>query len=97
MISADQLTIAAASGSEAKQTAAAIVKADKQTAPSTPGQRDAKSYTIEEFSAMTYLTPFGVERYLKQGRLSGTKNASGQWLVHRTNLDKAEIQRLVRK
>lgn len=46
---------------------------------------------------MTYLTPFGVERYLKEGRLSGTRSASGQWQVDGVNLDKGDIQRLVRK
>lgn len=100
MISADQLTEAAPAASSQSpvkqpQTTDAC-KAEPTTAPAT-GKADKKSYTVEEFSTMTYLTPFGVERYLKDGRLSGTRSASGQWQIDGANLDKGNIQRLVRK
>lgn len=56
-----------------------------------------RSYTIEEFSSMTYLTPFGVEKWLKEGRLTGSKDKQGRWHVDSSNLDRPDVKRLVRK
>lgn len=55
-----------------------------------------KYYTVEEFSAMTYLTPFGVDKWLKEGRLNGIKNDAGQWQVAASNLGNSNIKHLLR-
>jgi len=56
-----------------------------------------RTYSIEEFSTMTYLTVYGVERFLKEGRLSGHKDEAGKWSVDHTNVERLDIQRLLRK
>lgn len=65
---------------------------ETKTAPSTRGQ----FYSIEKFSAMTYLTEFGVEKWLTQGRLKGVKDSSGQWQVSADSLQLSHVQRLLR-
>ena len=65
--------------------------------PSGSGPSGNTSYTVAEFSAMTYLTEFGVTQWLKQGRLAGTRDDTGQWRVEAANLEKSDIQRLLRK
>jgi hypothetical protein len=55
------------------------------------------SYSIDEFSGMTYLTAFGVQKWLKEGRLKGVLDASGQWRVNGANLQDPKFQRLIRK
>jgi excisionase family DNA binding protein len=62
-----------------------------------PSDAETIGYSIEEFSAMTYLTPFGVEQYVKDGRLSGTRKPDGQWYIESLNLEKAAIKRLLRR
>ena len=56
----------------------------------------AKTYTIDEFSAMTYLTEFGVRKFLKLGRLKGEMDAGGAWKVSAENLLDPLIKHLVR-
>ncbi|MDA8139627.1 MAG: helix-turn-helix domain-containing protein [Desulfobacteraceae bacterium] len=97
MISTDQLAAVsspAAAVIPAKSVAPTAAK--KETTPASTKANKA-AYTIEEFSAISYLTPFGVERYLKEGRLSGLKNSSGQWQVDGSNITKEDIQHLLRK
>ncbi len=53
-------------------------------------------YTIEEFSAMTYLTEFGVKKWLKEGRLIAAQDASGNTLVASSNVEQPYIKRLMR-
>jgi excisionase family DNA binding protein len=53
-------------------------------------------YSVEKFSALTYLTPFGVLQWLKDGRLTGIKDKSGQWQVHASNLENNNVKRLLR-
>jgi excisionase family DNA binding protein len=62
-----------------------------------PSHAETIGYSIEEFSALTYLTPFGVEQYVKDGRLSGTRKPDGQWYIDSLNLEKATIKRLLRR
>lgn len=91
MISADQLPQVSASQEPAAGT--------KPTALASAAQAKAgntKGYSIEQFSEITYLTPLGVERYLKEGRLSGTRETSGKWVVDAANLEKSDIKHLVR-
>lgn len=90
----DQLSLLA---SESTASQPAGPKADLTGTAATPSQDSDKAYTLEEFSRMTYLTPYGVERWLKEGRLKGSHNAAGQWMVDGANLMKKEVRRLVRK
>jgi predicted site-specific integrase-resolvase len=55
-----------------------------------------KSYSIQEFSDMTYLTEYGVRLWLKQGRLDGVEDAQGNLRVNAANLEKPLVKRLVR-
>lgn len=95
MISADQLP---GQASPEKETAIAAPAAkSKTTAAQKPAAANPqKGYSLEQFSQITYLTPYGVERYLKEGRLSGTRDASGKWVVDASNLERSDIKHLVR-
>ncbi|KPJ76960.1 MAG: hypothetical protein AMJ54_09855 [Deltaproteobacteria bacterium SG8_13] len=56
----------------------------------------AKTYSVDEFSAMTYLTDFGVREFLKKGRLKGEIDEGGNWKVSAENLLDPLIKHLVR-
>ena len=58
--------------------------------------RSAKSYSIQEFSEMTYLTEFGVRKWLKEGRLEKALDSQGNVRVDGANLEKPHVKRLVR-
>lgn len=64
----------------------------QQTKPAASG----KAFTVEAFSDMTYLTTYGVKRWLKEGRLTGRVDASGQMLINATNLNNAHVKRILR-
>lgn len=55
-----------------------------------------KTYDVETFAKMTYLTEQGVRRWLKTGRLSGSIDSGGKALVEATNLDRPEFKHLIR-
>lgn len=55
-----------------------------------------KTFTIEEFSAITYLTEFGVRKWVKQGKLTVTRDESGQPCIDAANLENASIKHLIR-
>lgn len=57
---------------------------------------DSENYTIQEFSAMTYLTEYGVRKWLKEGRLIGASDDSGQPMVSSSNLDQPHLKKLIR-
>jgi hypothetical protein len=59
--------------------------------------RRATGYSLDEFSAMTYLTVYGVERYLKEGRLIGTRGTDGCWRIDPDCLAMPNIRHLLRK
>jgi hypothetical protein len=77
-------------------------------APPPPGQPQApaprgaspasgvKSYSMAEFSAMTYLTEFGVRDWLKKGRLQGFQSDDGEWRIDAASLEAPHIKHLVR-
>lgn len=71
-------------------------EAGKSAAETSNPTAAAKAYTIKEFSEMTYLTEFGVQKWLKQGRLIAAKGESGQLLVDSSNLELPDIKRLIR-
>lgn len=62
-------------------------------APVTAG----KSYHVETFAEMTYLTEHGVRRWLRTGRLSGSIDSNRKGLVDATNLDRPEFKHLIRQ
>ncbi len=45
---------------------------------------------------MTYLTETDVRQSLKQGRLTGLQNETGEWMIDAASLDTPHIKRLVR-
>ena len=45
---------------------------------------------------MTYLTENGVKEWLKQGRLIGLQDESGQWMIESANLEVPDVKRLMR-
>ena len=55
-----------------------------------------KAYSVAEFSAMTYLTDFGVMDWIKKGRLKGFQDEAGEWRIDAANLEVAGIKRLLR-
>lgn len=61
-----------------------------------PKEKTEKYYSVEEFSEMTYLTPYGVGKWLKEGRLKGAKDGAGQWQVAASNLENSIIKHLLR-
>lgn len=56
-----------------------------------------RTYDIETFVQMTYLTEKGVRQWIKTGRLSGSTDAGGKVRVDAANLDRPELRHLVRK
>jgi hypothetical protein len=55
-----------------------------------------KTYSVAEFSAMTYLTDFGVMDWLKKGRIKGIQDETGEWRIDAANLEITNIKRLLR-
>ena len=55
-----------------------------------------KGIPLDEFVSMTYLTANGVKKWLKQGRLTGSQDGSGQWMIDAANLEVPDVKRLVR-
>ncbi len=72
----------------------------RTTTPPTPAvstEPVEQSWSVPEFSAMSYLTEKGVTEWLKVGRLKGIKAATGEWRVLERNLHVPDIRRLLRK
>ncbi|MGB5750075.1 MAG: hypothetical protein WBM69_24075 [Desulfobacterales bacterium] len=68
----------------------------KKAKPAKGTASAAKAYSLAEFANMTYLTENGVKAWLKQGRLSGRQNKTGEWMIDTANLDAPHVKRLVR-
>ncbi|MGD9369151.1 MAG: helix-turn-helix domain-containing protein, partial [Desulfobacteraceae bacterium] len=62
-------------------------KTPKPVAETSKPKAGTKAYTVKEFSEMTYLTEFGVQKWLKEGRLIAAKGESGQPMVDSSNLE----------
>lgn len=58
--------------------------------------RQGRSFTVAQFSKMSYLTESGVIRWLQEGRLKGAKDESGQWHVSADSLNDNNVKRLLR-
>ena len=83
--------------SGAKKAAAPDKKApapEKRAAPKPT--KAAKFFTVAEFADMTYLTEFGVMRWLKEGKLKGQQDEKGEWQIDAANLEVPNVKRLVR-
>jgi len=78
-----------------KAAAAPQEKMPSQAPPPTP-KAGNKSYSVKEFSDLTYLTEFGVEKWLREGRLIPATDASDQPRVDASNLDRPTVKRLIR-
>lgn len=76
-----------------KKSAVQRPKTEPQKTNATSGKT---TYSIEAFSEMTFLTAFGVEKWLKEGRLTGGVDASGNKCVDAANLEKPLVKRLLR-
>ena len=86
-------------GGMAKEEQTQIEKTSVRTVePSAPKKAAVqKTYSVSEFSAMTYLTDFGVMDWLKKGRLRGIRDENGDWRVDSSNLELPNIKRLLRE
>lgn len=56
----------------------------------------ARTYSVTEFSGLTYLTEYGVHEFLKRGRLQGVKDEKGQWRLGADNLQNSGMRHLIR-
>ena len=85
---------------KAKPAAAKKAAAPKKSAP--PKKTKAakapagKGIPLDKFVSMTYLTENGAKEWLRQGRLTGTQDGSGQWVIDAANLEVPDVKRLVR-
>ena len=91
-INKDTTTTSSRSQKRKKQAAAA----QKPPSPTKKSEPSAKDYSVAEFSRMTYLTDFGVEDFLKKGRLKGVRDQNGNWRVFADNLKNPSIRHLIR-
>ena len=64
---------------------------------SNPPSVSPKTYDVDAFVQMTYLTEKGVRQWLRTGRLSGRAGADGKVRVDAANLARPELQHLIRK
>jgi predicted site-specific integrase-resolvase len=81
-----------ASAPESRRVTAAPLNT-KSTAERAPTGR---SYSVAEFSALTYLTETGVRRWLKSGRLVGVQASDGSWTVNAESLELPHLRHLIR-
>ena len=81
-----------------KTKAAAAKKAapPKKAKPAKTKAPAGKAIPLADFIGMTYLTENGAKEWLRQGRLTGSQDNSGQWLIDASNLEVPDIKRLIR-
>ena len=96
MISKDQLAIVGKAAMPDGKDAGS--RSDGQTKKTKPAANisSGKSFGVDEFCAMTYLTRTGVEKWAIQGRVGAIRDDSGHWRISASNLDNPLIQRLLR-
>lgn len=89
--------------SELENQAVAGTQDRRKPSPASPGPifesqtASGKTFDVETFARMTYLTEHGVRRWLKIGRLSGRIETGGKALIDASNLERPDFQHLVRK
>jgi excisionase family DNA binding protein len=69
--------------------------ADKKAISGTSAD-GAQTYSVTEFSDLTYLTEYGVLEFLRKGRLQGVRDKKGQWRLGAGNLRNPGMRHLVR-
>ena len=79
-----------------KAAAAKKSAAPKKAKPAKAKSSAGKTIALADFVTMTYLTENGVKDWLRQGRLTGQQNDSGEWAIDAANLEAPGIKRLVR-
>jgi len=81
-----------------KTKAAAAEKSTppKKAKPAKAKTSAAKAIPLADFVNMTYLTENGVKEWLKEGRLTGLQDESGQWMIEAANLEVPDVKRLMR-
>ncbi|BBO73415.1 hypothetical protein DSCW_08320 [Desulfosarcina widdelii] len=79
---------------EKKQPAAKTPSSPAPVSENPPSS--TKSYDIETFSRLTYLTENGVRQWLRDGRLTGSTDSSGKMNVDASNLERDDFKHLVR-
>ena len=97
--SAPKKAAAAKKSAPPKKTKAAAAKksaAPKKAKPAKAKAPTGKASPLADFVGMTYLTENGAKEWLRQGRLTGSQDDTGQWLVDASNLEIPDIKRLVR-
>jgi excisionase family DNA binding protein len=62
---------------------------------SADGDKD-KTYSVTEFSNLTFLTEYGVLEFLKKGLLQGIRDEKGQWRLGAENLRNPGMRHLLR-
>lgn len=93
MIAASELEMLQdATPSRSSKTTAGEPKTKNQ-----PTKPVGHSYSIEEFSAMTYLTEFGVKKWIKEGKLSIRRDETGTLHIDAANLENPDVKRLIRE
>jgi len=80
---------------KAKKAPTAVKETLPVKAKETP-PRTKKTYSVSEFSEMTYLTVNGVNKWLKEGKLNGEKDETGQWRVDAASLKLPNMKSLIR-
>ena len=81
---------------KAKPAAAKKSAPPKKAQPAKAKTPAGKAIPLADFVGMTYLTENGAKEWLRRGRLTGSQDDSGQWLIDASNLEVADIKRLVR-
>jgi predicted site-specific integrase-resolvase len=78
--------------------AAAPAKTAGSSKPAAGGETASPktTYSVAEFSALTYLTETGVQRWLKSGRLVGERASDGSWMVRGESLELPHLRHLIR-
>ncbi|MEE4608633.1 MAG: hypothetical protein V2L15_07065 [Desulfobacteraceae bacterium] len=81
---------------EATPRAAEAAPASTASPHSEKDQAPSQCFTVQAFAEMTYLTEQGVEKWLRQGRLAGGRDAAGRWYVDAASLERPDVRRLLR-
>jgi hypothetical protein len=68
----------------------------KKTKPKKTQAKTEKTFSVVQFSEMTYLTVKGVNEWLKQGKLKGDRDNKGNWLVDAASLQLPYMKKLIR-
>ncbi len=86
--------VSEAAGTTASKADEAKTAPPEKSAPKSAPAADA--YSVDEFSRLTFLTPAGVVKYLKEGILEGGRREDGSWTVAAGSLENKRIQHLIR-